>query len=111
MIISRKFWSLLRIPNDIDLYKELCAENLKYNPKEKRYFQTTTFKPLFNHDPRKTLIKLSNQITDGFDAVGDTTFPIESPSQLNVPVIFTVAKLVQAVINRKTVRPYLELRT
>lgn len=89
---------------DINLYKELCPENMKYDSKEKKYFQAPKFKPLFSHDPRKTLVKLSNQITDGFDAIGDTTFPVEAPSQLNVPDIFTVAKLVQAVINGKVVK-------
>ena len=74
-----------------------------YDSKEKRYFQAAGFRPLFTHDPRKTLVKLSNQITDGFDAIGDTTFPVEAPSQLNIPDIFIVAKLVQAIINEKPV--------
>ena len=88
---------------DINLYKELCPKNMEYDAKEKKYFQTSGFKPLFAHDPRKTLVKLSNQITDGFDGIGDTTFPVEAPSQLNIPDIFIVAKLVQAVINQKAV--------
>ena len=88
---------------DINLYKELCPENMEYDSKEKKYFQAPKFKPLFTHDPRKTLVKLSNQITDGFEAIGDTTFPVEAPSQLNIPDIFIVAKLVQAVINEKPV--------
>ncbi|WP_105264962.1 WYL domain-containing protein [Pseudoalteromonas sp. T1lg76] len=88
---------------DINLYKELCPENMEYDSKEKKYFQVSTFKPLFKHDPRKTLVKLSNQITDGFDAIGDITFPVEAPSQLNIPDILIVAKLVQAVINHKAV--------
>ena len=88
---------------DLNLYKELCPNNMEYNSKEKKYFQASSFKPLFSHDPRKTLVKLSNQITDGFDAIGDTTFPLEAPSQLNIPDIFIVAKLVQAIINEKPV--------
>ncbi|WP_105190031.1 WYL domain-containing protein [Pseudoalteromonas sp. T1lg48] len=88
---------------DINLYKELCPENMEYDSKEKKYLQLSTFKPLFKHDPRKTLVKLSNQITDGFDAIGDITFPVEAPSQLNIPDILIVAKLVQAVINHKAV--------
>jgi hypothetical protein len=88
---------------DINLYKELCPQNMVYDAKDKRYYQTASFKPLFTHDPRKTLVKMANQITDGFDAISDTTFPIESPSQLNVPDIFIVAKLVQAIINNKAV--------
>lgn len=88
---------------DLNLYKELCPKNMDYNAKEKKYLQAANFKPLFKHDPRKTLVKLANQITDGFDAIGDIEFPVEAPSQLNIPDIFIVAKLVQAVINKKPV--------
>lgn len=103
-IVSYFEKGLTSASSDINLYKQLCAENMEYNSKEKKYFQTPAFRPLFEHAPCKTLVKLSNQITDGFDAIGDTTFPIEAPSQLNVPDIFTVAKLIQAVINGKALK-------
>jgi hypothetical protein len=85
---------------DIKLYKELCPNNLLYDNREKKYYQTQEFIPLFEHDSRKTLIKLSNQISDGLDAVGNVSFPVEAPSQLNIPNIFIVAKLVQAIVNK-----------
>ena len=100
-IVSYFEKGLTSATHDINFYKELCPANMAYNTKEKKYYQTAAFKPLFKHDPRRTLIKLSNQISDGFDAVGDTRFPVEAPSQLNIPDIFIVAKLVQAVINKK----------
>lgn len=102
-IVSYFEKGLTSATKDINLYKELCPKNMEYDAKEKKYFQADNFKPLFKHDPRKTLVKLSNQITDGFDAIGDTTFPVEAPSQLNIPDIFIVAKLVQAIINEKPV--------
>ena len=102
-IVSYFEKGLTSATKDINLYKELCPNNMEYDAKEKKYFQANNFKPLFKHDPRKTLVKLSNQITDGFDAIGDTTFPVEAPSQLNIPDIFIVAKLVQAIINAKPV--------
>lgn len=102
-IVSYFEKGLTSATKDINLYKELCPLNMDYDTKQKKYFQASSFKPLFKHDPRKTLVKLSNQITDGFDAVGDITFPVEAPSQLNIPDIFIVAKLVQAVINQKPV--------
>ncbi|MGO2011084.1 WYL domain-containing protein [Pseudoalteromonas sp.] len=102
-IVSYFEKGLTSATRDINFYKELCPENMVYDSKEKRYFQAAGFRPLFTHDPRKTLVKLSNQITDGFDAIGDTTFPVEAPSQLNIPDIFIVAKLVQAIINEKPV--------
>lgn len=88
---------------DLNLYKELCPENLVYNTKQKKYFQADKFKPLFKHDARKTLVKLANNISDGFDAISDTSFPVEAPSQLNIPDIFIVARLVQSIINKKSV--------
>ncbi|NMH61497.1 WYL domain-containing protein [Alteromonas ponticola] len=88
---------------DFSLYKELVPNNLSYDSREKRYFQTSAFKPLFEHDAKRTLTKLANDISDGFDAIGDIHFPVEAPSSLNVPDIFIVARLVQAILNNKAV--------
>jgi len=88
---------------DISLYKELAPNNSELDNPSKQYLQTSQFKPLFEHDAKKTLVKLANNITDGFDGIGDITFPVEAPSQLNVPDIFIVAKLVQAILNKTPV--------
>jgi len=88
---------------DFNLYKELAPENLDYDSSGKRYYQTAQFKPLFEHDAQRTLTKLANDISDGFDAIGDMHFPVEAPSSLNIPDIFIVAKLVQAILNNKAV--------
>ena len=72
---------------DFSIYKELAPGNLSYDASEKRYFQTPEFKPLFEHDATRTLVKLANDISDSFDAIGDMHFPVESPSSLNVPDI------------------------
>ena len=88
---------------DLNMYKELCPDNMFYDNKKRMYIQSDQFIPLFTHDPRKTLLKLANQITDGYDAIGEVTFPVEAPSQLNVPDIFIVARLVQSIINQKPV--------
>ncbi|EAQ32303.1 hypothetical protein OS145_07641 [Idiomarina baltica OS145] len=86
---------------DFNLYKELAPQNLEYDVKQKRYFQTSEFKPLFDHDAKRSLIKLANDISDGFDAIGDLHFPVEAPSSLNVPDISVVAKTVQAILNER----------
>ena len=88
---------------DFNLYKELAPDNLDYDSSGKRYYQTAQFKPLFEHDAQRTLTKLANDISDGFDAIGDMHFPVEAPSSLNIPDIFIVAKLVQAILNNKAV--------
>jgi len=88
---------------DLKIYKEKAPDNVAYDNVEKKYFITNQFKPLFKHDARRTLIKLANNISDGFDAIGSTSFPIETPSPLNVPDIDIIAKLSQAIINQKPI--------
>lgn len=85
---------------DIKLYKDFAPDNLEYDNVDKKYYSTSNFKPLFKHDAKRTLVKLANQINDGFDSIA---FPIESPSPLNVPNIDITAKLSQAVINHKAI--------
>ena len=102
-IINRFEIGLSASSRDFSIYKELAPANLSYNTVDKRYYQTPQFKPVFEHDARRTLTKLANDISDGFDAIGDIHFPVEAPSSLNVPDIFIVARLVQAIINNKAV--------
>lgn len=102
-IINRFEVGLSAGSRDFSVYKAKAPHNLDYDPREKRYFQSPEFKPLFEHDARRTLIKLANNISDGFDAIGDIHFPVEAPSSLNVPDIFIVARLVQAILTNKAV--------
>ncbi|MGK0269445.1 MAG: hypothetical protein ACI88H_000076 [Cocleimonas sp.] len=88
---------------DIALYRELAPTNSDFDNPLKTYIQRKNFKPLFEYEPRKTLAKLANKISDGFDGVMEVDFPVEGPLQLNVPDINIVAKLVQAVLNKKGV--------
>ena len=88
---------------DITLYKALAPNNMEYDNAEKRYFITNKFKPLFKHDAKHTLVKLANDISDGFDAIGSTDFPVEQSSQLNLPDITVIARLSQAIIIGKAV--------
>ena len=76
-----------------------------YDLRGKRYYQEAKakFKPLFHHDSRKILMKLFHDIRNSFDAIGDINFPVEAPSQLNIPDVWIVTKLVQAVLNQKAV--------
>lgn len=88
---------------DITMYKELRPDNMEYDPRDKRYYQAVKFIPLVEHDAKKTLAKLTNQISDGMDAVSDIDFPVDAPSHLNTPDIFIVARLIQATVNKKAV--------
>ncbi|WP_448564105.1 WYL domain-containing protein [Thalassotalea ganghwensis] len=88
---------------DITLYRELAPDNAVFDNNSKSYRQTKKFIPVFNYDPRKTLAKLANNISDGFDGVLEVAFPVNAPLQLNVPDIHIVAKLVQAILNKKAI--------
>ncbi|MCQ8879342.1 WYL domain-containing protein [Pseudoalteromonas shioyasakiensis] len=102
-IVSHFELGMAAATRDLKFYKDNAPENMAYDNVEKKYFITTQFKPIFKHDARRTLIKLANNISDGFDSIGDTSFPIESPSPLNVPDIDIIAKLSQAIINQKPI--------
>ncbi|MCF6441122.1 WYL domain-containing protein [Pseudoalteromonas luteoviolacea] len=102
-IVSHFELGLAAATRDLKFYKDNAPENMAYDNVEKKYFITTQFKPIFKHDARRTLIKLANNISDGFDSIGDISFPIESPSPLNVPDIDVIAKLSQAIINHKPI--------
>mgnify|MGYP000082513334 FL=1 len=102
-IVSHFELGLAAATRDLKIYKERAPENMVYNNVEKKYFITNQFKPILKHEARRTLIKLANNISDGFDAISDTSFPIESPSPLNVPNIDIIAKLSQAIINHKPI--------
>lgn len=102
-IIQRFECGTAAASRDLALYKELAPKNLTYNTKDRRYVIESNFKPFFNHDPRKTLVKLANEISDGFDAIGDTKFPVEAPSSLNVPDLMIVARISQAIFQNKAV--------
>lgn len=102
-VMSRFDVGLSAGSRDFALYKQLAPLNMAYDGSEKRYCQTSQFSPLFEHDPQRTLTKLANDISDGFDAIGDSHFPVEAPSNLNIPDIFIVARLVQAMLNNKAV--------
>lgn len=86
-----------------ELYQEFAKDNFSYDAKVKRYFQSDLFRPLFEYDPRRTLIKLANNISDGFDSITNSDFNVEQPSHLNVPDIDVIAKLVQAMLNGNVV--------
>ncbi|WP_394225961.1 WYL domain-containing transcriptional regulator [Pseudoalteromonas spongiae] len=102
-IIQRFECGTAAASRDLALYKELAPKNLTYNTTDRQYVVESNFKPLFNHDARKTLIKLANEISDGFDSISDTKFPVEAPSALNVPDLMIVARISQAIFQNKAV--------
>ena len=102
--LTEKFeMGLANATRDLALYKELAPQNIDFNAKDRAYLQATTFKPLFSYNSKQTLAKLANKISDGFDGVLEIAFPVDAPHQLNVPDIFIVAKIVQAILKGKAI--------
>ena len=88
---------------DINLYKELASQNLRYDNADKRYFKTTTFEALFPHCNVSALKQLSDTQTDINNVVHGINLPFEAPSQLVVPNVSLLAVLTQATLNGKAV--------
>ncbi|MDA8621481.1 WYL domain-containing protein [Psychrosphaera sp.] len=84
-------------------YQSVLGGQLEFDEQALRYFKLDNFKPVFSHDPRKTLVKLAHQISDGFDAISQTQFPVEQPSYLNAPDIEVIARLMRAILNGNVV--------
>lgn len=100
--LTEKFeMGMANATRDLALYRELVPENIDFDAKDRSYLQAKTFSPLFNYNSKQTLAKLAHEISDGFDGVLDIAFPVEAPHQLNVPDIFIVAKIVQAILKGK----------
>lgn len=102
-LIQRFGVGLSAATRDFNLYKELAAQNLSYDTQQKRYFQTDQFQPIFEHDAQRTLVKLAYNISDGFDAIDEIQFPVESFLCLHIPNILIVAKVVQGILNRRII--------
>jgi hypothetical protein len=102
--LTEKFeMGMANATRDLTLYKELAPQNIDFNAQDRTYLQSKNFKPLFSYDSKQTLAKLSHKISDGFDGVMEVAFPVDAPLQLNVPDVFIVAKIVQAVLKGKAI--------
>jgi hypothetical protein len=97
--LTEKFeMGMANATRDFAVYKELAPHNIDFNAKDRTYLQTESFSPLFNYNAKQTLAKITNNISDGFDGVLELSLPVNAPLQLNVPDIFIVAKVVQAIL-------------
>ncbi|MFA3790842.1 WYL domain-containing protein [Aliiglaciecola sp. SL4] len=102
--LTEKFeMGMANATRDLTLYKDLAPQNIDFNAKDRTYLQAKAFTPLFIYNSKQTLAKLVNKISDGFDGVLEISFPVNAPYQLNVPDIFIVAKIVQAVLKGKAI--------
>lgn len=86
---------------DLSLYKQLAPKNLEYDTKAKTYIQSAHFKPLFEHSQSQALIALCHGLGDDFVGTHRPLITAETPTQLNHPQLDVLAKVTQAIYQKK----------
>lgn len=82
---------------DIALYRELAPNNCELDQTEKAYRPLATFKPLFQHSPRRVLTALSQGFGEG---LGDELEPLvrcDIPRPLSMPDADVIASVSRAI--------------
>lgn len=102
-LISRFAIGEAAATRDISLYRELAPKNLEYDTKAKSYVVSDEFVPLFDYSPYQVLTALSQGF--GENIVGDhgPMIRCETPTELNKPLIPTLAVLTRAINQKKAV--------
>lgn len=82
---------------DIALYRSLAPDNLVFDGSAKLYRCAESFRPLFDHDPHRTLIAIAEGVGD--DAAGEIGPHVrtEHPLRLNQPAIGVIAGVSSAI--------------
>lgn len=90
---------------DIALYKKLAPENLSYDTKERAYFYSDDFMPLFDYTPQRALAALSSGFGDDYVGTpGKAMITCETPTQLNITQLKTLAVLTRAIFQHQVVK-------
>jgi len=89
---------------DITLYKSLVAENLKYDTRQKAYFRTSRFSPLFDLSGVQALTALAHGFGDDYVLSEHQAVLTERPTQLNSPQLSLLSILTCAIHQKKVVR-------
>jgi hypothetical protein len=88
---------------DIAMYRNLAPDNLEFVGTNKVYVPSTGFKPLFEHQPSRVLVALSEGFGDGVHSAGRALIPCEFPSALSLPSVDVIAPITRAIHRRKAV--------
>jgi hypothetical protein len=84
---------------DIKLYATKAPKNLFYSHKNKRYFRTVSFKPIFKFDAHKTLVKLAHNVLDSFDIEDNVDFPVIMQTSLYSLDIDVIAHIIRSIMS------------
>jgi len=90
---------------DIALYRKLAEENIIYKTRERRYFYSPDFVPLFPYSPERALAALSSGFGDNYVGVKSRAMlPCETPTQLNSTNLKTLSVITRAIHQHQVVQ-------
>lgn len=89
---------------DLSLYKELAPKNLEYDTKAKTYIQSDHFKPIFDYSQSQALAALCYGLGDDYVGTHRPLISAETPTQLNPPQLDTLAKVSQAIYQKRALQ-------
>lgn len=82
---------------DIAQYKEIAPGNLALDPATKVYRPTSSFSPVFEHQPQRVLTALSQGFGDGLGDKLEAMVPCSLPMPLSVPKLDVLAPISRAL--------------
>jgi len=88
---------------DIALYKKLVPDNVVYDYGIKSYIPQDSFKPLFSYTAMQVLTALTHGFGDDYAGPKYPEIATESPSQLPLPYIPTLAGVTRAIHKKQAI--------
>lgn len=89
---------------DFTAYKELAPANLCLNHKDKRYYRTAQFQPVFQHDPEAVLHQLCQGFGNGISTLVESSQVCLDAVRLIHPDANIIAGLMRAITNQQAIR-------
>lgn len=86
---------------DFNKYNELAPSNLIYDPREKMYIPSESFKPVFTYSNARVLSTLAEGFGDGLKEDHSIKLTCETPTQLNTPRLPVLASVSRAIANKQ----------
>jgi len=89
---------------DLAAYRELASLNIDFDGSRKLYVPTTSFSPIFEHDPDRVLSALSRGFGEGIGQASEGFLLCKTPPRLNKPPLPVLAIITQAIHQGRAVR-------
>lgn len=89
---------------DLATYREIAPDNIEFDDSRKRYVPTSSFKPVFSHDPVRVLNALSKGYGDGLGRASEGFITSEFPVRLNQPPLHVIANVTRAIHQKKALK-------